>query len=271
MTYKLKLKVEDNIKPAEPDEAQILYYLSLLLRGGHKLTVHYDGSGDSGGINEVLLDYTPVGVLPLEVAGSVRRIRSNIVGWCLIEAVSDNTGTFISFDNEGSRGCIEASEEDGCLVISYSHIYRGQQHSFIIECDCVLAVTHGLMKKYKDLKDGKNVHFEEPEELCLLLGLLSIKALSVEKDEYEDKVLIVLDAPDADENLEHEVVTLTTDYFNQIADYNENAGFSLKYQLEDGNCSMGLDVFWKEDDSEEETELLIIEFVLENTSNQKEG
>jgi len=274
MTYKLKLKVEDDIKSAELDEAQMLYYLSLLLRGGHKLTVHYDGSGDSGDIDEVLLDNTPVGVLPLEaleVAGGVYRIRSDIVGWCLMETVSDNTSVCLSFDNEGSRGYIEASEEDGCLFISYSHIYKGQQHSFITECSCALAATHGLMKKYKDLKAGKNVDFEEPEELCLLLGLMGIKALRVEKDKYEDKALIVLDAPEADENLEHEVETLTTDYFNQIADYSENAEFSLNYRLEDGNCSMKLDVLWEEDDSEEDTGLLIIEFVLENTTNQKEG
>jgi len=271
MTYELKLKVEDNIKPAEPDEDQMLYYLSLLLRGGHKLTVHYDGSGDSGDIDEVLLDNTPVGVLCLGAAGNLCRVRSTTVGWCLIEVISNNTGTCISFDNEGSRGYIEASEENGCLVVSYNHIYKGEQHRFITECSCALAVTHGLMRKYKDLKDGKNVRFEEPEELCLLLGLMGIKALSVEKDEYEDNALIVLDAPDANKNLEHEVETLTTDYFNQIADYNENAGFLLNYQLVDGNCSMELNVFWKEDDFEDETGLLVIEFVLENTANQKEG
>jgi len=271
MTYKLKLKVEDNIKSAKPNEAQILYYLSRLLCGGRKLTVHYDGSDDSGDIDQVLLDNTPVGVLRLGAATNEQRFRSTTIGWCLIEAVSNNTGICISFDNEGSCGYIEASEEDGCLVIFYSHIYKGEQHSFTTKCSCALAATHGLMKKYKDLKDGKNVHLEEPEELCLLLGLMGIKALSVEKDEYEDRALIVLDAPNADENLEHEVETLTTDYFNQIVDYNKNAGFSLHYQLEDDNCSMELDVSWKEEDSEEKTGVLIIEFILENTANQKEG
>jgi len=219
----------------------------------------------------VLLHNTPVGVLRLGAATNQRRFRGTTIGWCLIDVISKNTGTYISFDNEGSHGCIEASEEDGCLVISYSHIYKGQQHSFIIECSCALAATHGLMKKYKDLKAGKNVDFEEPEELCLLLGLMGIKALSVEKDKYEDKALIVLDAPEADENLKHEVETLTTDYFNQIADYSENIKLSLDYQLKDGNCSMKLDVLWEEDDSEEETGILTVEFVLENTANQKEG
>jgi len=271
MTYELKLKVEDNIKPGELNEAQMLYYLSRLLSGGHKLTIHYDGSDDSGDIDEVLLDNTPVGALRLGPAGNLRRFRSTSIGWCLTSVISTNTNTYISFDNEGGRGYIEATEEDGCLVIFYSHIYRGQEHSFVTECNCALSATHGLMKKYKDLKDGRNVHFEEPEELCLLLGLMGIRALSIEKDEYEDKAFIVLDAPDADENLKHVLEMPITNYLNQIADYNENAGFSLNYRLEDGDCNMELDVSWKEDDSEEETGTLTVEFVLENAANQKEG
>jgi hypothetical protein len=269
MTYNLTLVVGDGA--IERDESQILYYLSKFLCGGRKLVIHYDGSSDEGDIDEVLLDNTPVGVLPLKGVGDAYRINSDIVGWIIIEMICSHTGTFISFDNEGSRGRIEVSEEEGRLVISYSHVYRGEQHCFITECDCTQAPTHGLVKKYKELKDGKAVHLEEHEELCGLLGLLGVKALSVQKDGYEDSALIVLDISDDDEALEHDVEKLTTSYFNHVTNYSENTSFSLSFQSKDGGYFMEMDVFWKDRDSEEETGVLIVDFVLETAFDQKEG
>jgi hypothetical protein len=186
-----------------------------------------------------------------------------MVAWILIEIVSNNTDVFISFNDGGSRGRLEVTEKDGCLVVFYDHVYKGEEHNFDEKYSCVLSPTHATVKACRDLSDGRDVYPEDTEELCNLLGLLGLRSLRAEKDRCEDDLCIVVDGFEAEE-LKSQVEKVVVNYFDRLTDGSEDIEFSLYYQLQESTYYLDLEVSWQESDSENETGTLTVEFILED-------
>ncbi len=258
-------------------DAEVLYHLSQLLKGGRVMEIKYDGSGDDGGIDNVSLDGNYVSRLWLNNC----QVHTSDIGYLLTDLVSDHTNIIIDYNNEGCKGTLFVREQEEKLIVDCEHIYGAEEQSIYTELYQQVSLNHTIMKFYKDLQEGRPVYPKKANELGNLLYLLGIKKLKMSKEAYDSKVcidaLIMKDKQEDEESKldKNQIINLVGNYLDQREDglalsdvrlissvtQQERiyeCGFSLDYACSESDYEIIIEGAITEDESEPVTDQLVI-------------